>query len=156
MDEGIDQKIREGKLKFDTIKDDVSEKVNKEKGKVEKIIQDGKPQLQKQVQRLTDSVSRRRRLIDDASFDGDVKLILSSCYCLVVFVKFFPRKPVFSKSISKLLLISVVTNSSIYAFNNPFNHLFSHLFNHPFNHPSVLSSWGQVSLFTLLLDHNGR
>ena len=58
MDEGIDQKIREGKLKFDAIKDDVREEVNKQKGKVETIIKDGTPELQKHVQRLTDSVSR--------------------------------------------------------------------------------------------------
>ena len=57
MDEGIDQKIREGKLKFDAIKDDVREEVNKQKGKVEDIIKDGTPELQKHVQRLTDSVS---------------------------------------------------------------------------------------------------
>ena len=58
LDEGIDQKIREGKLKFDAIKDDVREEVNKQKGKVETIIKDGTPELQKHVQRLTDSVSR--------------------------------------------------------------------------------------------------
>ena len=56
MDEGIDQKIHEGKLKFDAIKDVVRDEVNEQKGKVAKIIKDGTPELQKHVQRLTDSV----------------------------------------------------------------------------------------------------
>ena len=58
MDEGIDQKIREGKLKFDAIKDDVREEVNKQKGKVEKIIKDGKPLLREHVKRTVSQVRR--------------------------------------------------------------------------------------------------
>ena len=63
MEEGIDQKIREGKLKFDAIKNDVRDEVNKQKGKVEGIILKGKPELQKHVQRLTDSVRTLSREI---------------------------------------------------------------------------------------------
>jgi len=71
LDEGIDQKIHEGKLKFDAIKDVVRDEVNEQKGKVAKIIKDGTPELQKHVQRLTDSVSQQiepKRIEEDVDF----------------------------------------------------------------------------------------
>ena len=71
LSEGIDEKIREGKLKFDTIKNDVRDQVNKQKGKVERIIQKGKPEMQKHVQRLTDSVSQQiepKRIEEDVDY----------------------------------------------------------------------------------------